>query len=559
MAEEFGASIVIKLVDKVSGTMQQMMRDFLKFGDAVKKSAGGLDRFANNMTLLVTLPLTTGLLAAATITAKLEDSVVSLRGSLQGTPEEIFKITKEISKLSYVTPTTSDKLLEASKAFTLMGVSNSKLVDFTHNMVAFGHLTGLSAEQAGTAIIELGTALGLSEDKYTSLGDTIISVGKKMRTNQGEILKTATQIASTARDVGFSMSQTLGLAGFFSGLNVKGAGGTLSAVMRSMQEAKLDSEKAAIFGAVTGLGSAGFFERMSGKKGGPMSALQAFVTRMPTFKGGAGYSPGMALAKLGLPDDTNTILAAAKNIYKLVDALDATEKGLTEEGVAIREAESRWITFSQQMKMNSNILRGMVGEIGTYGLPALKGLSSGMRNVLMYFENLPPTTKKAAGVLAVFAAAIGPVAKVLALLGQINEGLKVIGITLTGSPLMMLGGFVVGVTAAILALHEAIKLVIDTPIGKWMMAHSGMGMAKGTTYGALMGLYTGQKTGEAKFAPQALTAASAVMGGGVLEIIVKTAGGLGAEVRKNSGDWGMKVFNTAKGIFSPNTVPEAAR
>ena len=182
----------------------------------------------------------------------------------------------------------------------------------------------------------------------------------------------------------------------------------MSKILTKMNNAVKDGgEKLNGFAEVSGL-SADEFSKTWEKD--PYKAVQLFEGGL-NKQNKAGENVNSTLKDLGITElrERDTVLRLANGNKQLADARTNADKGF-KEGIALnKEAETKYKTLGNQMKIFMNNVRDLGISIGGALAPLIKFIMQGLTPMIKWLSKAPEPVRMVVGVLALLAAAIGPV------------------------------------------------------------------------------------------------------------------------------------------------------
>ena len=184
----------------------------------------------------------------------------------------------------------------------------------------------------------------------------------------------------------------------------------------------------------------------------PYKALQLFETGL-NKQNKSGQNVNDTLKSLGITElrERDTVLRLANGNKQLADARKNADKGF-EEGIALnKEAETKYKTLGNQMKIFMNNVRDLGISIGGALAPMITFIMKGLTPMIQWLSKAPAPIRAVVGILAVLAAAIGPV---LVGLGALAASIG----SIAGSSAIM--GILGGIGTALGALVGPVGIVI---------------------------------------------------------------------------------------------------
>lgn len=528
MAEEFGLSVILKLVDRLTGPMRQVEGTFNKMQTAYHKHGQAMRDVGRNMTMYVTAPLMgLGFLAANTAVS-FETAFTGVRKTVEATEEQFAELDKGFRKLTTDIPQTYEQIAKVGEAAGQLGIQTENIMGFTKVMSDLGVTTNLSSDEAATALARLANITQMPQKNFDRLGATVVELGNTLATTEAEIVEMALRLASAGKQTGFTQAQTLGLAGALSSLGLKAqAGGTaFSRVMIEMNKAMVTGGKEfQIFAKVAGMTGKEFKELY---REDALEAMQKFLGGV-TEMGEKSVLVFDAL-HLGSVRVSDALRRVAGSGNLLRDAMTRGSRAWRENIALTREAELRYGTAAAKFKIFWNELRLFAEDMGKIILPVVIKLMEKLRVLVKILQALSPTTKKIVIILAALAAGLGPV---IFAIGVLNGLFAAMGIVLAPVWVTLLG-----VGAALGVIVIAVKALAKA----WENLKRGDVLGS-TTYGLIRNMIT-EKRSDAMAREHAAVAALPGMSKSSADITLRVLGDKGVAIEnvKKLGDPNVNVI-----------------
>lgn len=424
--------------------------NWTKFGDAMDKGGqkltkmgDGLDKFGNKMTLGVTVPLIAGVTAVTKAAidwessfagvTKTSDEVVDANGKVIYSYKDLESGLRNLAK---ELPSTHTEIAQVAEAAGQLGIATQDVTSFTKTMIDLGESTNLSAEDAATAIAKIANITGMTSDEYERFGSSVVALGNNFATTEADIVALSNRLAAAGTLAGLSEAEILGLATAMSSVGIEAeAGGTaMTQTLTSMEKAITNGgEQLENFAKVSNMSTTEFAESWKNK---PIEAIQAFITGLGELDG-KGESATAVLDEMGLSGirQSNMLKSLALASGTLTSAVETSGQAWSENTALSEEAGKRYATVESQLAMLKNEAVDIGIEFGGPFLNALrdiiqasKPLIENVANMATKFSEMDEGTQKSIIKFIGFAAAIGPVSKVLGgLFKVVGGGMSTVG------------------------------------------------------------------------------------------------------------------------------------
>ena len=220
-----GIDIVIRGIDKASGTFRQVSRSASGMGKAVSL-AGGIAAGA------VAGIVAAGAAAASGLTAlgvsgvktamdyesafagviKTTDGLTSEVGVLNEAGEELKRGFKDMAE---EVPMSFEELARIGELGGQLGVAKDDLLDFTQTIAAISVSTDLTADAASMNFARIMNVMGTAGEDVDRLGSTVVELGNNFATTEPEIMSFAERIAASGKLAGLTEGDVLGISAAF--------------------------------------------------------------------------------------------------------------------------------------------------------------------------------------------------------------------------------------------------------------------------------------------------------------------------------------------------------
>src|SRR5699024_628758 len=199
------------------------------------------------------------------------------------------------------------------------------------------------------------------------------------------------------------------------------------------------------FAAASGMSSSEFAEQWEKD---PYKALQAFEEQL-NKQNKSGKNVNDTLEDLGITElrERDTVLRLANGNEQLAKARTNADKGF-KEGIALnQEAETKYKTLGNQMKIFMNNLRDLGISIGGALAPMITFIMKGLTPLIQMISHAPAPIRAMIGIFGVLAAAAGPV--IIGLGAMVAAFGAITGSTAIMGTLSAIGGAIAAISAPV--------------------------------------------------------------------------------------------------------------
>lgn len=382
-----------------TGWLNKSGDNLIKNGERLKTFGNGLSSIGTSMTVGVTAPIMAGTIAvtkaaidwesAFTGVKKTVDEMVDANGNVT---YSYTKLEGQLKNLATQLPATHAEIAQVAENAGQLGISTDHIVEFTKTMIDMGESTNLSADEASTALARLANITGMSQDKFSNLGSSIVWLGNNFATTEQEITEMGLRLAGAGKQIGLSQGSIMGIAAALSsvGIEAEQGGSAFSKLMVSLQLAvEKGGESLESFAGVAGMTSDKFAQLFKSK---PEVALERFIKGLGESEK-HGKSAIAVLDEMGITEVRlrDTLLRAANAGDLMTKAIEGGNKAFNENTALANEANKRYETTESKLKMLRNEAVNMAIK---FGGPLVDALRDGLKAAEPWIETLTKMADK---------------------------------------------------------------------------------------------------------------------------------------------------------------------
>ena len=318
-----------------------------------------------------------GLAYAGREAVKFESAMAGVKKVVEGTPEEIASLSREIKKMAGELGIVPDQLAEIAAQGGQLGIALGELPKFTEMAAKMSVAFGMTAQEAGDAAATIANVFQLPISEVERLGDAINVLGNNTAARERDIVAAMARIGGTANQFGIAAEEAAALADAFIALGKppEVAGTAINAMLQKLQTAQSQGKAFQDALGQIGLSADQLAADIAAK---PQQALTDFLKRLEALDK---QSRALVLSDLfGTQwSDDVALLVGSLGEYDKALALVAdktkTAGAMQEEfGNAIDTAEGR----INQAKASFQAAAATIGEAL---LPAISAVASGAAKV----------------------------------------------------------------------------------------------------------------------------------------------------------------------------------
>lgn len=375
-------------------------------------------------------PVVRAIGGAVKATVEWEDAVANVEKTIDPATDNIGELKDGIMDMAKVMPQSQAEIGNTMSMAAQLGIKGTKdLKNFTEIATQMGVATDMSAEEAAKAMARIANITGMPTKEMKNLGSTIVNLGNNMAAQEGEITNFMMRLSGTGTTVGMAEKDIAALSAAMAGVGIRAeAGGSaMSKVMSKINTAVKDGgDTMEKFAEVSG---------MSGQEFSTLWENDPYKAIMK-FEGGVkaavdqGENHKTLLKELGITElrETDTVLRLANGNKQLADARTHANKGWKEGTALSDEAEKKYQSLGNQMKIFMNHVRALGIEIGGALTPILKFMMKALIPVIDALASAPAPIKLlvvALGLIPVIAVPVlGSLAAITGAMGLMGQAMN---------------------------------------------------------------------------------------------------------------------------------------
>ena len=382
-----------------------------RLGARYKEAGRSMMGVGRSMAASVSLPVSLALGGAIKSTVEWEDALSNVAKTTNASEGQMVKYGDSIRNMARSMPESQSTLANTMATAAQLGISGGKNLErFTKVATQMGVATDMSAEEASNAMAKFANATGKPKSDFNKLGSTVVQLGNNMAAQEGNIMDFAQRLAGSATVAGMGQKDIIGLSAAMAsvGISAEAGGSSMSKVLTKMNNAVKDGgEKLNQFAAASGMSASEFSAQWEKD---PYKALMAFEQGLAK-QNKSGKNVNDTLKQLGITElrERDTVLRLANGNEQLTKARKNADKGF-KEGIALnQEAETKYKTLGNQMKIFMNNLRDLGISIGGALAPMITFIMKGLTPLIQMISHAPAPIRAMIGIFGVLAAATGPV------------------------------------------------------------------------------------------------------------------------------------------------------
>lgn len=386
-----------------------------------------------------------------------ETAFTGVRKTVEGTPEQLEEINKQLKEMSLTTPVSASGLADIAAAGGQLGVATPNIVKFTKTMADLSVATNLGGEEGASVLAKFVNVSGDDMNNIDRIGSSIVALGNNTATTEADIAEMALRMAKFGNTVGMNSNQVLGYSAALSsmGIEAQAGGSAIGRVWMDIQKAVSGGgQDLKEYAKMAGMSAKDFKKAWGTDSSGAFNSIIKGLSQSKDLIG--------SLEKLGVKNtlDVTSVLALANNYELLGKCLNLSSTAYEENTALANEANTAYGTTANQIQLAKNAVTNAAMSLGEQMLPAVTKGANKVSSLAKGFGNLSDDAKKAViatgGVVVGLGATTKAAASTIETVGKITKGvgeLKKLKIAKGAASLLPTLGAVgiatVGVTAAV--------------------------------------------------------------------------------------------------------------
>lgn len=389
----------------LTGSLQQAQKAFVETGKSFQKFGRDMQGIGRSFSTYISLPIIAGFTASAKAAIDFESAMADVRKVVEfPTPEAFAQMGKDISDMSLRLPVAAEGLAAIAAAAGQAGIGADELTTFTELVAKASVAFELTADEAGSALAKIKTALNLTVPEVEQLTDAFNQLANNAATSEAEVLDVVLRVAPLGEMAGIAAKE-------------------IAAIGSAMVSMGVDSERAA-----TGLRNillrmqAGTRATKEQQEAWKRLGLDAVKVQRDIQKRGVGaildvferinqQAPEVRASIINALFGERVVDAAGPligNLQELRRQLGLVATDADFAGSTAREFGVRSETTANQIQLFVNNVSALRREFGEELVPLLKDALVGAQNVVTAFKELDPSTKRVIVQIGLLAASVGP-------------------------------------------------------------------------------------------------------------------------------------------------------
>lgn len=411
-----------------------------------------------------------GLSSAVTAAADFEQAMANVEKVTNA--EVAAEMRSELMEMAETIPLTTSELAELAAQAGRMGAEGTEEVAaFTEVAAEMGAATVMSAENAGTALGKLSTALNTPLSDIRTLGDAINEVSNNFATDSEEIVDATQRAGQVLTNLGMRSDEVIGLAGAFNELSPTSR--LAASRMQQIGEALMDPGTFETLGGAIGVSAEGFAELVEEDPTETMYRVLEAVDQ--------GEVSFQDLEAVMTKHAARAFRDTAGDVDLMRDAVETSNGAMENAGSLAKEVAVETDTAQGQWQLLKNRANNLAIQIGDNLLPYIRDFLAEVTKLVDRFSRVNEATDGWAGTLILLGSLIAGLITAGGALVSMMGGLSAVAGTLTAgftgiaaavaavsAPMLALIGVVAALAAAFYTDFAGIRTATEEVVGVFM-------------------------------------------------------------------------------------------
>ncbi|STZ07223.1 Phage-related minor tail protein [Moraxella caprae] len=360
-----------------------------------------------------------GMAVVAKAAMEFETAMAGVKKVVDGTPEQMSRLSKEIKDLSVELGMTATEVAQIATMGGQLGVPINKLGEFTTMAGQMSVAFSMSADEAGNAAAKLANVFNMPIEQVGELGDVINTLGNNMAAKEREIVDAMLRVGGTARQFGLVKEEVAGLTAAMIALGKppEVASTAINALLTKLQTAQ--NQGAGFADGLQMIGTSAD-EMADNIAKNPQQALSGFLEKLGQLDDRQRSMVSAKLFGAEYADDIN-LLVGSLGTYNQALGL-ATDKTAT-AGAMQKEFQAQMDTAAKKVTQAKAELMALAINIGQHLLPIISATAEAvgdMAGTLADIAHEYPTITQLVTLMGGAVVAVKALNSVIALTGSLG-------------------------------------------------------------------------------------------------------------------------------------------
>lgn len=417
MAENFGLSLILKLVDELSGPLDKIGGKFKEINNTHKAMGRQLTETGKTLTTFATTAMGGAAALAMHEAKKLEGAFVGMQQTIQLPLHDLHELEKQLENVAMATGASVEGLMQISQV-----AGRAQLKDipgFVRLMADLSKATGqFQGEQGAKDFQQIAVAMNLVEKDYKSLASAIAWGQDNFNISAASVAEMSRQLSGLSAITPITNKQIIALSTWAGSFGQEG-GTAMINIMNQMGKAVQEGlgEQVSWFAEVSGKSVPEFLDLFNSDAPAAFASFAEGIKKLNSED----VRATKILERMGLEGvrTLKTLTISANAAGSLERAQKGINKSWEEGGAHAASAAKYYDTLEGQIARLKETYGALMKQFGDIVLPLFKAVVSAAQWLLEKFTHLPTPIKYAVAALGGLLAVAGPILVALGgLVGQ---------------------------------------------------------------------------------------------------------------------------------------------
>ncbi len=403
-----------------------------------------------------------------------ESSFAGMRKTIDASEAEFQALEKGIRDMAKELPASVHEIAAVGEAAGQLGIKKEAILDFTRTMIDMGESTNMTSDEAATTFARFANIVGMSQDKFSNLGSTVVSLGNNLATTESEIMTMGMRLAAAGDQAGFSEAEILALSGAMSSLGIEAeAGGTAASMVMTKITNAVDKggKDLEAYAKAAGVSATEFADAWKNEPAKAFETLLAGLNK--SAKSGENMTDIFDTLGIKGIRELDVMKRLASGHELLAESRELANKSFGENTALSDEAAQRYETLASQLAMFKNTVIDAAISLGQALVPAVQKVTEFLKTLVERFNGLGEPAKRfiaiGTAIVGVLSLIAGPILLLIGFIPQIIVGFKAIGTVLAAlsGPVGWIILAIIGIGAALVTAYNKVEWFRDMVNEAW--------------------------------------------------------------------------------------------
>jgi len=406
MAENFGLSLILKLVDELSTPLEKVGNKFKEMQKTHDSMGRQLTSVGKTMTTFATTIMGGAAALAMNEARKLEGAFVGMQQTIHMPLAALHELEAQLENVAMATGHSVEELMAISQVAGRASLED--IPAFVKMMADLSKATGdFQGQEGAKAFQQIGVAMGLAEKEYKSLASSLAWGQDNFNISASAVAEMSRQLSGLAAITPITNKQIIALSTWAGSFGQEG-GTAMINIMNKMGKAVQEGmgEQVSWFAEVSGKSVPEFLKLFKTDSPAAFAAFAEGIKRLNSED----VRATKILERMGLEGvrTLKTLTISANAAGSLEKAQAGVNKAWEEGTHQAQSANMHYETMDGQLGRLKETYGALMKQFGDLVLPLVKSLVSALTWLLQKFTHLPTPIKYVVAALGGLLAIAGP-------------------------------------------------------------------------------------------------------------------------------------------------------